>query len=106
MLHKWKTYAVSSAKVKCFLLTLHRYCDAAELGDWKQVILKADRAMAMDFLDYLCERWKIISEGTSWEYWRQYKQLYSSVTGRYVDRNDAREVHKVCLASPKPDPQK
>ena len=59
------------------------------------MIKQADRAMAMDFLDHLCETWKIASEGTSWEYWRQYKQLYSSVTGRYVDRNDSREVLKV-----------
>lgn len=59
------------------------------------MIQQADRAMAMDFLDHLCETWKINSEGTSWEYWRQYKQLYSSVTGKYVDRNDGREVLKV-----------
>ncbi|POR38962.1 Uncharacterized protein TPAR_00831 [Tolypocladium paradoxum] len=50
--------------------------------------------MAMDFLDHLCETWKITSEGTSWEYWRQYKQLYSSINGRFIDRNDAREVLK------------
>ena len=68
----------------------------AELGDWKDVIKRGDRAMAMDFLDHLYEMWKITSEGTSWEYWRQYKQLYTSVTGRYVDRNDGREVLKVC----------
>ena len=55
--------------------------------------------MAMDFLDHLCERWKIKSEATSWEYWRQYKQLYSSVTGKYVDRNDGREVLKVWLST-------
>jgi hypothetical protein len=51
--------------------------------------------MAMDFLDHICERYNIKSEGTSWEYWRQYKQLYASVTGRYVDRNDSREILKV-----------
>ena len=62
------------------------------------MIKRLDRPMAMDFLDHLCERWKITSEGTSWEYWRQYKQLYSSVTGRYFDRNDNREVQKVRLA--------
>ena len=61
------------------------------------VIKRLDRPMAMDFLDHLCERWKIGSEGTSWEYWRQYKQLYSSVTGQYFDRNDNREVQKVRL---------
>jgi len=61
------------------------------------VIKRLDRPMAMDFLDHLCERWKIGSRGTSWEYWRQYKQLYSSVTGQYFDRNDNREVQKVRL---------
>ncbi|KAK9770404.1 putative FluG domain-containing protein [Seiridium cardinale] len=50
--------------------------------------------MVMDFLDHICEHEKILSEGTSWEYWRQYKQLYASVTGRYMDRNDSREVLK------------
>ncbi|KAF9784252.1 hypothetical protein IL306_007720 [Fusarium sp. DS 682] len=48
ILRKWKTY-----------------CKAAELGPWKKVIEKADRAMAMDFLDHICERSKINSEGTS-----------------------------------------
>ena len=61
------------------------------------VIKRLDRPMAMDFLAHLCERWKIGSRGTSWEYWRQYKQLYSSVTGQYFDRNDNREVQKVRL---------
>jgi hypothetical protein len=50
--------------------------------------------MAMDFLDDMCQRWNIQSEGTSWEYWRQYKQLYASVTVRDEDRNDNREVSK------------
>ncbi|KJZ69453.1 hypothetical protein HIM_11158 [Hirsutella minnesotensis 3608] len=52
------------------------YCNATESGPWME----------------------ITSEGTSWEYWRQYKQLYSRVTGRYFDRNDNREVQKVRLA--------
>lgn len=74
---------------------MDRYCDAAKLGDWQNTIKNLDRPMAMDFLDHLCERWKITSYGTSWIYWRQFKQLYASVTGRFVDRNDNREIHKV-----------
>jgi hypothetical protein len=53
--------------------------------------------MAMDFLLHLCEAYRIKSWGTSWEYFRQYKQLYASATGRYMDRNDSREVLKVSL---------
>ena len=52
--------------------------------------------MAMDFLLHLCETYKIRSWGTSWEYFRQYKQLYATVTGKYMDRNDSKEVQKVC----------
>lgn len=44
------------------------YCQSAELGPWKKVIQKADRAMAMDFLHHLCETYNIKSESTSWEY--------------------------------------
>ncbi|KAK3186299.1 hypothetical protein K4F52_004837 [Lecanicillium sp. MT-2017a] len=68
------------------------YCQANELGMWKDVIQKLDRPTAMDFLDYMCETWKIRSDGSSWEYWRQLKQLYSSVTGCFIDRNDNREI--------------
>jgi hypothetical protein len=55
--------------------------------------------MSMDFLLHLCETYKIQSWGTSWEYFRQYKQLYASVTGKLMDRNDSNEVKKVRLAS-------
>ncbi|KAK3940940.1 FluG domain-containing protein [Diplogelasinospora grovesii] len=72
-----------------------RYCETAKLvGSWQEVINKADRAMTMDFLFHLCEAYKIKSWGTSWEYFRQYKQLCASATGRYMDRNDSREVLK------------
>jgi hypothetical protein len=51
----------------------------------------------MDFLLHLCEAYRIKSWGTSWEYFRQYKQLYASVTGRYMDRNNSKEILKVRL---------
>ena len=51
--------------------------------------------MAMSFLYHLCETYKIKSQGTSWEYYRQYKQLFSSVNGRYIDTNDNKEILKV-----------
>lgn len=66
-----------------------RYCNDAERGDvWRDVIRNADRTEAMDFLKYLCQSCRITSWGTSWEYFRQYKQLFASVNGHYMDRND------------------
>lgn len=64
------------------------------------MIQGADRSMAMDFLFHLCESYKIKSWGTSWEYFRQYKQLYASVTGQYMDRNDSKEILKVRYYTP------
>ncbi len=61
------------------------------------MITNADRARAMVFLDYIYETCRIKSWGTSWIYFRQYKQLYASVTGRLMDRNDSKEVKKVGL---------
>ncbi|KAK3692968.1 hypothetical protein B0T22DRAFT_495937 [Podospora appendiculata] len=78
------------------------YCKSAKLeGDWRTVIKKADRAMAMDFLFHMCEAHSIKSWGTSWEYFRQFKQLYASTTGRYVDRNDSKVLkwHNAVLTS-------
>ncbi|KAI0398662.1 hypothetical protein F4802DRAFT_592559 [Xylaria palmicola] len=71
-----------------------RYCHEAKLGPWLNAIQKADRATAMDFLDYLCENYKITSWGTSWEYFRQYKQLYARKAGKHMDLNDSKEVQK------------
>ncbi|KAK0716871.1 hypothetical protein B0T26DRAFT_268683 [Lasiosphaeria miniovina] len=72
-----------------------RYCESAKLeGTWRDVVQNANRAMAMDFLEYLCQTCRIKSWGSSWEYFRQYKQLYASATGGYIDRNDSREVQK------------
>ena len=44
--------------------------------------------------------YKIKSQGTSWEYYRQYKQLFSSVNGRYIDMNDNKEILKVLSIEP------
>ncbi|KAK4107064.1 hypothetical protein N656DRAFT_840631 [Canariomyces notabilis] len=72
-----------------------RYCEFAKLsGTWREVMQKANRAMAMDFLEYLCQTCRIVSWSASWQYFRQYKQLYASVTGRYMDTNDSKEVKK------------
>ncbi len=53
----------------------------------------------MDFLHFFCDTGNIESDGTSWEYFRQFKQLYSSVTGRRMDTNDCKEIQKVCPLS-------
>lgn len=51
--------------------------------------------MAMDFLDHVCQTGNITSSGSSWEYLRQFRQLYTSVTGKRMDTNDSKEVKKV-----------
>ena len=33
--------------------------------------------------------------GSVEEYIRQFQQLYTTVDGRYMDRNDAKEVYKI-----------
>jgi len=55
---------------------------SSELGLWKAAIETADKAIAMDFLDFICNTYIITSPDSSWEYFHQYKQLYSSVSSR------------------------
>lgn len=73
----------------------HNCEDEQFRGSWKDVMARAARVMAMDFLYYLCDNYRIRSEGTSWEYFRQFKQLFSCVNGRYMDTNDCKEILKV-----------
>lgn len=81
-------------------LTGQRYCDFNSLGGWDDAIKKADASTAMDFIDYICDNYRITSEGSSWEYFRQYQQLYTDVNGQYMDRNDCRAIKNVsCLPS-------
>ncbi|KAK4116055.1 FluG domain-containing protein [Canariomyces notabilis] len=71
------------------------YCKAAERsGTWQDVIKEVDRDTVMDFLEYLCQTGKIQSQGTSWEYFRQFKQLYATVTRRDMVKQDTREIKK------------
>lgn len=66
-----------------------------KVGDWRATIVKLTRAVTMDFFLFVCENYKIRSWGSSEEYIRQFQQLYTTVTGRYMDVNDRREVYNV-----------
>lgn len=104
ILRKWKGYATLQNRSPSDWRLVNnraRYCEFTGLGPWKDVIMKADKvkvmdlkATVMDFLDYLCSTFKITSAGTSWEYFRQFKLLYTSVTGKYMNTNDSKEIQK------------
>lgn len=49
----------------------------------------------MDFLLFICLNYNVKSWGTTELYIRQFQQLYTTKTGQYMDRNDAKEVYKV-----------
>ncbi|CAG9949488.1 unnamed protein product [Clonostachys rosea f. rosea IK726] len=65
-----------------------------KIGDWKTTIQNLKLETTQDFFLYVCERSKITSWGTGEEYIRQFQQLYTTVTGQYMDRNHAKEVYK------------
>ncbi len=75
---------------------MNRYCEFTKLGAWDDAMKKADMSTAADFLDWVCDNHKITSEGTSWEYFRQYLQLYTDINGQYMDKNDCRAIKNVC----------
>ncbi|KAK3905564.1 hypothetical protein C8A05DRAFT_30629 [Staphylotrichum tortipilum] len=70
------------------------YCTFCRFQNWRDAVQVANRATAVSFLEYLCQTYRIATSGTSWQYFRQYKQLYASVTGRYMDTNDSKEIKK------------
>ena len=60
--------------------TLHRYCERFQLGDWKKQFRKVNLRMACDFILHLCETCNITSLGTSWQYFKQFRQRKSTST--------------------------
>ncbi|KAH7309929.1 FluG domain-containing protein [Stachybotrys elegans] len=80
-----------------------RYCEDLQVGDWKLTIKSLKRETTQDFILYICENSKIKSWATCEEYIRQFQQLYTTVTGQYMDRNDTKEVYKYyrCVLLPR-----
>lgn len=76
-----------------------RYCNDMKVGDWKVTISNITRSTMQDFFLWVCENYSISTWGTSKVYIRQFGQLYTTVTGRYPDRNDMKELYKVRNAS-------
>ncbi|KAF9771196.1 hypothetical protein IL306_011174 [Fusarium sp. DS 682] len=74
----------------------HSYCADMKVGEWKAMLENLDRGTTQDFL-YICERCKITSWGSGHEYIRHFQQLYTTVNGQYMDRNDTKEVYKPVL---------
>ncbi|OAQ60387.1 FluG domain-containing protein [Purpureocillium lilacinum] len=71
-----------------------KYCSEMNVGDWRATIVNLTRDIVMDFFLFVCSNYRVRSWGTSEEYMRQFQQLYTTVTGQYMDRNDAKEVYK------------
>ena len=80
----------------CTDLLAHSYCADMKVGEWKATLENLDGGTTQDFLLYICERYNITSWGSGHEYSRQFQQLYTTVNGQYMDRNDTKEVYKVC----------
>ncbi|PCD25770.1 hypothetical protein AU210_012206 [Fusarium oxysporum f. sp. radicis-cucumerinum] len=78
-----------------------RYCTDLEVVTGKATIQNLKRETTQDFVLYMCERYNITSWGSIEEYIRQFQQLYTTVNGRYMDRNHSKEVYKyyrrVCI---------
>lgn len=66
-----------------------------KVGDWRVKMENLTRATLQDFFHWVCERHNIESWGSSQVYIRQFLQLHTTVTGRYCDRNDIKELYKV-----------
>jgi hypothetical protein len=72
-----------------------RYCEQKSVGDWEATLKDLQRETTMDFMLFVCGNYNVTSWGTTHVYMRHFQQLYTTVTGRYMDRNDAKEVYKL-----------
>lgn len=63
--------------------------------DWESPLHNLTRETMMDFFLFVGETSSLNSTGSSKGYIRQFSELHTSVIGRYVDRNDYKELYKV-----------
>ncbi|GAB1319958.1 hypothetical protein MFIFM68171_10168 [Madurella fahalii] len=75
-----------------YLAEMKRYCDFSKLVALVDTIKKANMSTATDFIYWICGNYRITSEGSSWEYFRQHQQLYTDINSQYIDRNDCRTI--------------
>lgn len=66
-----------------------------DLSHWKQALFEANQATIMNFVDWVCEEYQITSEGSSWVYFREWKQLYQKETGKTISWHETKEIKKV-----------
>jgi hypothetical protein len=96
---KWKKYkhdliAVFMKRVLAYLNT--RYCtEVLETDNERSAIIHIKRETTMDFFLWMNNNYRINAEGSNLQYIRQFQQLYTVATGKYMDRNDVKEVYKV-----------
>ncbi|KAH7012294.1 FluG domain-containing protein [Microdochium trichocladiopsis] len=72
------------------------YCESNSLGDWISILKETEniKAIAMDLLLWICENGAINSYGTTWGYFRRFKQLFVLTTRRDFAKIDTMEVDK------------
>ena len=71
------------------------YCEEKQVGDWEATLKDLRQETTMDFFLFVCGNYTLGSWGTLDVYVRQFQQLYTTVTGRFMNRNEAKEVYKV-----------
>ena len=49
----------------------------------------------MDFLYWICDKHRIKSDATIWEYFRQFKELCAITANLKIESGDTREIRKV-----------
>jgi hypothetical protein len=65
------------------------------LGHWKQALIETNGATIMNYLDWVCQEYRITSEGSSWVLFREWKQLYQKETDKNITWNETKEIKKV-----------
>ncbi|KAL8405658.1 hypothetical protein RB596_004496 [Gaeumannomyces avenae] len=71
-----------------------RYCEEKNVGDPMAILKSLRPETTKDFFLFVCGNCNVNSWGTMQVYIRQFQQLHTVITGRFMDRNDVKEVNK------------
>ena len=77
------------------LIMASRYCTEKQVGEWEATLRNVSRELAMDFFLFVCESYNVRSWGSSKVYIRQFQEMYTTITGKFMNRNHARDLYHV-----------
>ena len=75
----------------------HSYCASMEWSNHWEAVARSTKGQIAAFLVFILDHGRVGKHSSISQYLRQWRMLYSRVTGKWLDRNVSRELSQVSV---------